>query len=511
MTSLYKSDDTQLLSVKLKSIKDELEAKRNECLEPTLEEKKSILKVASKYLQEKKRKIYGGFGLNLLILDKNPNDAIYNENSAPDIDVYSPEPIIDLIAICNDLQDHGFKYVQGREATHEESYTVFVNFEKFIDITYVPRQIYNKIPYKVVNDYTVVASEFVSIDYLRMFTDPLISYWRLLQDDGKAFKRFCLLQKYYPFKEVKSSMDVPSTPMLEIALNDINEFLFDRKSCITVGFYAYNYFLNESNNKSTYKITNVPWYEFISTDYRNDVLELLDKLKKNSNLDNTKITYTEFYPFFQFTGYNVEIFYDGDMIAKIFSSNKKCIQYIDVPAIKFTKNESKKIKNSTIRIGTFHLTLLYILIYIMRLRVLDDNEMQNIYYAMLSRVIDCRNYYLKSNKKTFLDDSIFKEFIVSCVGDTIDPARLQRLKIASKKGKGKPLTYSYDPQSNRKDPETNWIFANTSGNEINNPKNLRLTLGTNAKLDADDEEEEEENNVELSKKSKKVSAFEGKN
>ena len=79
--------------------------------------------------------------------------------------------------------------------------------------------------------------------------------------------------------------------MISNGLNTIFNFLSDRQTTIVIGLYAYNYFLSQSNilsnpkkHKNKFKHTEIPYYEIISIDYRNDCLELLAALKKNSDL-----------------------------------------------------------------------------------------------------------------------------------------------------------------------------------------------------------------------------------
>ena len=146
------------------------------------------------FIKQNKRKIYGGYAVNKLIIDKNQKDSIYQEYQYPDIDFYSPTPIEDLINICNTLYDKGYKRVNAKEAAHKDTYSIFVNFHLYCDITYVPKNIYNRIPYKELNNYYYTHPHFMTIDYLRMLADPLGSSWRI----EKSIKRFALLQKYYP-------------------------------------------------------------------------------------------------------------------------------------------------------------------------------------------------------------------------------------------------------------------------------------------------------------------------
>ena len=478
--SLYNEKDINLLAQNWNEIMKEVEEQKYLMIEPSKEEMLSVHQIICDFVKQHKRKIYGGFGLNLLIKEKSPNDMIYKSGSISDIDFYSPYPIIDLIKLCNLLHSKGFKAIIGREAQHQETYNITVNYLTYCDISYVPKNIYDKMPFKEINGFTVIHPHFMWIDYLRMFTDPLISYWRM-NDDLKSFKRFFLLQKYFQFPKNNYPIEIEdSTNELDAILLEIYKFIVDNKSVMTIGFYAYNYFLNESGllktSQTKLKIVKIPYFEIISTNYREDCLQLLYDLKQIPLINPSKLTHQEFYPFFQFTDHSVEIYYDGDLVAKIYNHNKKCIPYIDVPAINFFSEIKNTNVNSFVRLATFPTTLSFSIISIMKARTKNNEDDKNLYYAMTSHLIEMRKFYFIRNKKTMLDNSVFKEFTAKCMGDTIPPDRQRKLLIESRKKKNKKWTFSYEPSEGVKEPESTYLFANTSGNKIINVKNLKLSL-----------------------------------
>ena len=65
-------------------------------VEPKIDEITSVNDIIKKFIVEKKRKIYGGFALNLLLTAKDKSLALYDAFDNPDIDFYSPEPLNDL-------------------------------------------------------------------------------------------------------------------------------------------------------------------------------------------------------------------------------------------------------------------------------------------------------------------------------------------------------------------------------------------------------------------------------
>ena len=54
------------------------------------------------------------------------------------------------------LKEKKFEYVQASEAQHSGTFTIFANFEKYCDITYVPKLIYNNMPTINVNGFRII-------------------------------------------------------------------------------------------------------------------------------------------------------------------------------------------------------------------------------------------------------------------------------------------------------------------------------------------------------------------
>lgn len=416
-----------------------------------------VYSIIKEYIKKNKRKIYGGYGLNELLKDKNPESAIYKENleNPKDIDFYSTDPIYDFINICNELHKAGLKFIMGQESLHRETYSIKVKNIEYCNISYVPKNIYNKMPFKEIDGYYYVHPYFMMIDMLRMFTDPLTSFWRLPKG---IYSRFLLLEKYYPLPQnLNKKIFFPKHKELgEKALEIISKFIKDRKSTVLIGFMIYNIYLEES--RSNNKKINIPYYEIISTDYKTDVLELLELLKEN--ISPEYVRYEECYPFFQFIGYSVNIYVDDELVAKLYHNNNKCIPYVEV-----NRN----------RIGTFHLICQFMLIDIVKARVNDEDK--DVYFTALSHIIAFRNKYLKDNKKTIFDKTIFEEFVIDCIGISLSNQMEKKLLIKHRKETGKRYIIRYDPSDKVIEPY-NYIFANSSGNIINKKSNLKIANET---------------------------------
>lgn len=509
--SLYTETDSQLFTEKVDDIIKNAEAYSLQHVHPTKDLIREIFMIVKNFVIEKERKVYGGFALNMLIKNVAPDDKIYDDDNpkAWDVDFYSPDPISDAKELANRLASKGMHHVMAREALHNETYTVFAETENCADMSYVPRNIYNRIPFTKINGMNVTNPHFLMIDYFRVLTDPLTSFSSHRLE--KTFMRLCKMIKHFPLPHSTSSIDiVPPDKELDVAFHKVHEFLTNKETTIVVGMYAYNHLIKESEIKESYKTktnkqgrantkqdtdeyidyVDVNYYEVISTQYKQDARDLILSLKK---LFPDRITHQENYPFFQYLGYNVNIYFDNEVICKMYHYNSRCTPFFDVPALYF-KNKSYDELPGKIRIGSFALLLMYSLIDVMKARTDNDINTKNLYYTLISHMIDMKNYYFKKTNKTIFDDSLFQEFIIRCTGSMMSPTMEKQIRIEKKRKAGKKFSWSYNPE-NEKDVESEakYIFMNSSGNPIKNEKNMKIDLSNSTNIGDIDEDVDDEN------------------
>jgi len=454
MSVLHRKEDIEVIKENLDKIIKDAEHKQVTILEPNMEEYRSIIKVILQFIKDHNRIIYGGWSLNELIKNKDKSKAVYDEYDKADLEFYSPEPMKDLIDLADILYKNKFKYVTAKQAQHEETYTIFVNFENYCDISYVPRNVYNNMPNIQLDGYRYIHPDFKFIDELRVYNNPLTAY-RVLD---KTFKRSILLKSLYPFKNINELKKIE--PSVDKKMEDILEFvrkeiIATRETFISIGFYAYYYYLSQANEKEPINL-NIPFYDVISIDIKKDSVEIINLLKEKYH---DKITVEEYWPFFQFLDHSVVIKYDDKPILNIYGNNDICIPF-------------KYLDKKKIKIGTFKVVLMYLFMFAMRAYINHDKQIYHMYQYMAINLLDKRSKYLTKHNKTVLDDTPFQDFQIDCVGHTIDPGRAFRLSGITRREKGKPFQYSYDPANKPVDfkyPE--YVFNNSSGNIINNPMN----------------------------------------
>lgn len=456
--SLYTDQDLKLLHDNADKIRDELEKVKMTMTEPSHDDLKKAHEIVKNYCKEKKRKLYGGYALHLLLLNKNQNNGIYKETKVPDIDIYSPEPLNDLHLLCNILFNAGLKYIMGQEALHKETYTIKFYNETLCDFSYVPKNVYNRMPFIEIQGLYCIHPNFMTIDYLRMMSDPVDALWKIFDsnEDLKALQRFKQLQESYslPYNNKSLKMGQVSATIKPL-LNEIHQFLLNRESTVTIGFYVYNYFCKLCN----YEDVDIPYYEFISINYKDDALELIESLKKI----NQEVTWIEFFPFFQFTGYSVEIYSGDNLICRIYDNNQRCVPYQDIIEEK-----------GKMRMASFSIAILHLLIDAQRARVNNNNQLERFSYHVLSHFIQMRQEYFTKYKTNYLANTPFKDFVVNCIGEEVTSDKKMRIRIDKRKKQKKPLVHRYTPADEIKESPPKFIYNNTSGNKISKPRNCKL-------------------------------------
>ena len=246
---LYHKNDVDLLKEKINTITDEITGIKQELLYPTKKMLNELNQIILDFIKNKKRKIYGGYAQNKLVCVKNSNDAFYKKTDVPDIDFYSPDPINDLIELSNILYNKGYKHVEGKDAIHKQTYSLFAETANICDISYVPANIYHRMPFSEIDGINYVSAHFTIIDIYRMLTEPYFSSRRW----EKTFPRLYLLQKYYPFNKPTSKLpiidkiDEKKRQSVIQLLATVHNFLKNNGNVIIVGNYAYNYLLEESD------------------------------------------------------------------------------------------------------------------------------------------------------------------------------------------------------------------------------------------------------------------------
>lgn len=192
------------------------------------------LDMVKDFIIRKKRIVYGGMCLDLA-LKMSGHPGIYSENTLPDYDFLTPDFYNESNELADILHKAGLPNVSAINAAHFSSRRVRVNFVSVADLSYVPINIYEKLPTlvvsKTIKDYaglTILHPNFQRNDMHRAFNGPFanppmeVVLHRLEKDQ----KRFRLIDAQYPIS--------------------INQTILKRNSI--------EHFENEKNKKSCHKL-----------------------------------------------------------------------------------------------------------------------------------------------------------------------------------------------------------------------------------------------------------------
>jgi hypothetical protein len=465
--NIYTEKDISIINKNIAPILKKADIQNRLLIEPTKTESDAVSQIVIDFVKRKKRKVYGGFALNILFKNKDLKKALYDEWKLPDIDFYSPEPLQDIYELCDLIHEAGFKNTQGSEAQHKGTYKIHVNYQDYSDISYLSNNIYHTTPFLTIDGFTVTHPLFLMIDYYRGFTDPLTSYSIRLE---KTIPRFYQMQKYYPISRIEHKLNLQDTKdsvELKEFKKYILKFMLNKDTIIACGWYMYNYFLKESGlkHKYIYNINEIPHYEIISTNYKEDVLKLFEELKKKFPISANKFSIIEYYPFHNYLGYSTAINYNDKSIIVIYDYDGRCTPYKTIRI----NNRVDKLK-----ISTFNFTLMMYIIMIFRARSNKLKQKELLYRTICSHLLIMRQHYYKINKnKTLFDDTAFQEFVVKCIGHMSGLFRLKRDRVQHNITTKKKYPFKYIPSEKKQLPQK-YIFPNSSGNKIRKHQNLKV-------------------------------------
>jgi hypothetical protein len=444
---MYRKSDYEIVFNNIDKIEESAKKAYLNNFEPKISEYRSVYSLIKDYIRSNNLIVYGGYGQNTLIKNKNEKDVFYKETDLSDIEFFSPEPLKDLINLCDLINRKGYKYVEGKEGAHNETYKIYVNFHNYLDISYMPKKLFDSCPYIMGEGMKITPPNMMLTDAYRIYTDPMTSY-RIL---GKTFKRFNLLMTHYPFNNNliynNFSFNVNlSEKEYDNVSNFIRKNIVRKSKLVMVGFQPFNRLMEKAKMPDSFYVQE-PFYQLISYEYSKDKDKIFNLLK-NKFINITKKSY---YRFFQYLDESTEYFYKDQLILKLFGNNERCTVY--------QYSEKKKI-----HYGTFQLQILYLLFHYL-IGIFKKNKFMETYnMTMIVRLFKARDTFLEKNKLNVLDKSPFQEFTYECLGEAKDTLRSSLLEGLARKKQGKRMKFSYRPSTSGNPGKIpNYRFENSSG------------------------------------------------
>lgn len=441
-----------------KSQDKEAESVRQSVMVPSVSDMKRAVFIVQKFIKDKKRIMYGGTGIHMAIKNRSFDNALYSEDDFPDYDFYSYQPIQDGLDLCNRLEDAGFQHVQLQEALHPFTYKIHVEYypKEVADISYVPYQIYEKIPtfdYEEDDSLSqtkrskikVAHPEFMIVDIYRQMCNPLTGWLKI----EKVVKRKVLLEKLYlpvtnnkpTFKNRASSDDFKKK----------REFMYQRylihqPDIIFSGSMVFNEFIRQSGTKRK-SIISTNSLEILTENAENHINSIKKVMFKEYSSANIDVKHYQ--PFFQFLPPCYTITVDNDNLLTIYDISKEWKS--GFPYWSFREKNSAIIKVASLYLFLQIITSKY---FMFMVNGISDKAQK--YQYMIQELKAAHEFWKNSQGKysaVSMQNSPFEELPYQCLGKDIEipSVTIRRNRVENLKNHHK-YVYTYRPSEKRLDP-----------------------------------------------------------
>lgn len=390
---------------------DDAEKMREKRTKRNLKEGKDIVshddpkkyKIVKKFIADKGLKLYGGASINMYLPRK---DKFYKSSAIPDYDFYSPNPWEDAVELAEILYKNGYIYSEVRGGIHKGTYKVYANMWPVADVTYVPEDVFNKIPTTKKQGMKIVSSGDLMIDMFRQLIEPAVDPTRW----AKVAKRQKLLEKWTkPLgKNVKCSVDIftKKGETLTKVLDEINTFVRKEK-LLLIGDIAYNIYLQVAGGTDRLFIDK---YEVLSEDSKKNADDMISTLVSKGVSAEDLTIITSHYPWKAVNSTVYALWYKGTPVF-IVTQLTICVPYKNISSRQVASIDYIK--------------------YELYIHMIFGNSTDNQKKAQcqLKYITSLQNLYYKKKNFNEFDNSPFQRFITTCKGpveNTLKNVILQR-------------------------------------------------------------------------------------
>jgi hypothetical protein len=420
---------------------------------PTNEDKKEMIEIVIDFVKKRKRKIYGGQAINEILKERDDKFKIYEDDAVADIDFYSSNPVQDLHDLCNIYHDKGYLYILGTQGEHDRTYYIAVEFEKVCDISYVPSQVYNNIPYKEINGFHYVNIPFLLVDLYYQLANPYGSF--AIDRLEKTYHRTKLIEKVFSLRKptdtwTQKSVDKDTQNVLNFLMTD---FIKGNQEILLMGPMAYNIYMKEADSKQMI----VDRYEVTSLNFYKDAVETLQKLK--NKFPSGKFTTKEYVSYMEFYGHQIDILYNDKEVINFYSHMDRCIP--------------NKV-NDDISVVNYHYMLMMLYSFLSRAKMIKGDLSR--YRWMIYNLVEARKKYIEKNQLKGTEDMLFQILQTECSGTYISAYRKNKLKIKERLKKRIAVRYNYDPSRKHVNDAPQIRHKNISGNLIIKEENKLIQV-----------------------------------
>lgn len=195
------------------------------------------LEIVKLYIIKHKLILVGGMAIDYALRKK--GKKLYPDDELPDYDFFSPNFHVDSYNIANELWKAGLRNISAINAYHASTMRVRVDFQVVADCTYVPENIFEKMPYIGWKGFRVIHPHYQMLNQHLSLSSPYAgSPWETIHRWKKDMQRYNILDREYPVAD-KGGKSTIKTAKFSLKRLDI-------KNMAVNGFAAVAYWFEEA-------------------------------------------------------------------------------------------------------------------------------------------------------------------------------------------------------------------------------------------------------------------------
>lgn len=383
----------------------EVEKKNMIFNKPNSVELAKIEKIVVGFVAKRGLKLYGGHALNYFMPKE---DKIYDGVGINDYDLYCVNAEEEGKALADMLYKGGIEYVSLGVGAFGDNYKLFCSFEEIANFTGLPKELFDVIPTKKDGKSGIL---YVEPDYLKMdlrvsLVNPRISLWRWVKDYGRKQ----LLEKHYPFVRPDNCKWPELKTQDKKDVGELAKFVSgeEGKDTVYTGFNALHMYFADSDVGSGISL-GAP-KQIMTEVMTEDIKGLIDKIMKKFG-DKAFIYKVEEDPLHILPKrFVVRGKPSGMPLLMIYSLQEICVPYVVLRRVKC--------------VSVDYLMLYFQVLMYHSMMSGSGNGSGNfvkLYKCSVFGLDELRKTYLKKKGKTAFDDTMFKEHIIRCFGNFVNP------------------------------------------------------------------------------------------
>ena len=311
----------------MSQVKELIDKIDDELMQKQYEATKDLIDIVGTFIKKKQLIIYGGFAINLLLSKK---DKFYREYTINDYDCFSSNAKQDAKELATLLQSKGYQYIKIRNAIHESTFKVFVDFMAVIDITQIKQESFESFKFiskqerktslykNYCEDYILAPFSFLMSNMHYELARPLSSYYRW----EKIYRRQSVLAKLIKKNIKNNDKNTLSQSYDKKLMKQIIEYVKKRKYAIVnefaLKYHGYNNF--DTNEISIFSID----MNKAKKDFDSYIKENFSNYK--TIIEHNSVSNALIYDNYKFTIINKET--NDRIIFNIVDASKDCLSIV---------------------------------------------------------------------------------------------------------------------------------------------------------------------------------------